>query len=150
MIGGIGHFDKSGNACLEFHLCGTKHDEPGVEYSGIIDTGFTGFIQLPLQHAFSLGLPSESTVTVQYADGSKSVCLTALAKVTFADKLETGVVILAPNANDILIGMDFLRRFNLGLFVSKKKVVVIPEDALEEIQKKASPLDTPSNRVSPG
>src|SRR5262245_3729704 len=131
MIGGIGHFDKSGNACLEFYICGTKHDEPGVELTGIIDTGFTGFIQLPLQNAFSLGLPLESTVTVQYADGSKSVCLTVLAKVTFQDQVEIGVVVLAPNASDILIGMDFLRRFNLGLFVSKKKIVVIPEDVLE-------------------
>ena len=59
---GAGHFDEQGNACVEFHLRGVKHDPPGLPFEGIIDTGFTGFIQLPLQHAMSLGLPLEGTI----------------------------------------------------------------------------------------
>ncbi len=62
-MNGIGHYDQQGNACLKFHLCGTKHEAPGLEYTGIIDTGFTGFIQLPIQHAFSLSLPLEGTTS---------------------------------------------------------------------------------------
>lgn len=138
MIGGIGHFDKLGNACLEFHLCGMKHPLPGVKFTGIIDTGFTGFIQLPMQHAFSLGLPLEGTVNVQYADGSKSVCVTCTAEITFEGQKEWGVVTLAPNAADILLGMDFLRRFDLALVMRKKSVSVISEALLDQMEAKAA------------
>jgi predicted aspartyl protease len=73
---GVGHFDHLGNPCLKFHLCGVAHDLPGVEYEGIIDTGFSGFISLPLQHAISLKLPLEGTASYTLADGSKTSCLT--------------------------------------------------------------------------
>jgi len=138
--GGVGHFDKLGNACVKFHLCGVKHDEPGVEYTGIIDTGFTGFVQLPMQYAFALGLPLHGTLTVTLADGSQFVCLAALAKVTIAGKQETGIVTLAPDATEILVGMDLLRRFNLGLFVLKGLVLLISEDFIAEQVKKAAAL----------
>ena len=44
MTSGAGHFDSLGNPSLKFHLCGIAHEEPGLEFEGIIDTGFTGFI----------------------------------------------------------------------------------------------------------
>ena len=44
MTAGSGHYDAQGNACLTFHLCGVRHEPPGVELTGIIDTGFTGFL----------------------------------------------------------------------------------------------------------
>ena len=50
---GLGHYDEQGNACLKFHLYAVRHSPPGIEYTGIIDTGFTGFLQLPLSHAMS-------------------------------------------------------------------------------------------------
>ena len=44
---------------------------PGVEYTGIIDTGFTGFLQLPLGVAFELALPLEGTTSVTLADARR-------------------------------------------------------------------------------
>jgi hypothetical protein len=61
MTSGAGHFDSLGNPRLKFHLCGVARDPPGLEFEAIIDTGFSGFIQLPMQHAFSLKLPLEGT-----------------------------------------------------------------------------------------
>ena len=55
--------------------------------------------------------------------------LTALAKVTLMDRLEIGVVLLSMTANDILVGMDFLRRFDRALVVSKKVGVILVEEA---------------------
>ena len=69
---GLGSYDEQGNACLKFHLCGVRHDPPGVEYTGIIDTGFTGFLQIPIATAFELALPLEGTTSVTLADGSTS------------------------------------------------------------------------------
>lgn len=144
MPSGVGHFDSLGNPCLKFHLCGVAHKEPGLEFTGIIDTGFTGFIQLPLQHAFSLKLPLEGTASYTLADGSQTACLTALAKTTFAGRMEVGVVTLAPGSQDILVGMGFLRQFKLGLMMVKRIVLLLDEEQLErfEQQQKAEAAAT--------
>ena len=126
---GIGHYDKKGNACLKLHMRGVKHEPPGAEFEAIIDTGFTGFIHLPLSEAISLSLPLEGTNSVTLADGSSLVMLTALAQVTLMGRTETGVVLLSMTSKDILIGMDFLRRFERSLVVSKKIGVVLVEEA---------------------
>ena len=136
MSSGVGHFDSLGNPSLKFHLCGVAHKEPGLEYEGIIDTGFTGFIQLPLQHAFSLKLPLEGTTTYTLADGSQTACLLALGRTSFAGKVVTGVVTLAPGSQDILIGMGFLRQFKLGMIMVKESIVLIDEEELEQMEQK--------------
>lgn len=125
-----GYFDQQGNACLELHICGVKHEPPGVAFEGIIDTGFTGFIQLPLSNAISLALPLEGTQTTILADNSTAVVLTALARVTLADRTEFGVVLLSGTSNEILVGMDFLRRFDRALVVSKKLGVILVDEVL--------------------
>lgn len=128
---GIGHFDEDGNACLTLHLCGVRHDPPSVEVEGIIDTGFTGFIQLPLNWGMALALPLEGTITVTLADGSKRAVLTAMAEATLLGRTQLGVVQLSPSSEEVLIGMDFLRRFERALVVSRKLgVVLVEEDAL--------------------
>lgn len=129
---GIGFFDQQGNACLKFHLCGVNHDEPGLEFSGIIDTGFTGFLQVPIQHAFSLGLPLNGTVSATLADASQVTCLTALGRTTFAKQTLVGVVMLEFQSQDILIGMDFLRQFKASLVIAKGHVVLFDEDWIEK------------------
>lgn len=138
MASGPGHFDPRGNACLKLHLCGVAHKEPGLEFEGIIDTGFTGFIQLPIQHAFSLKLPLEGTAGYTLADGSSSVCLTALARTTWKDKTETGTITLTTGATDILIGMEFLRRFKLGLLIVMQTVMLIDETELQQFAEDAT------------
>lgn len=127
---GIGHFDQQGNACLRLHICGVKHDPPGLEFEGIIDTGFTGFIHLPLASAISLSLPLEGTQTVTLANDSDLAMLTALAAVTLADRTEIGVALLSMTSNAILVGMDFLRRFDRALIVSRKLGVVLLKEEL--------------------
>ena len=126
---GIGHYDERGNACLKLHMHGVRHEPPGVEFEAIIDTGFTGFIQLPLSEALSLSLPLEGTNSVTLADGSALVMLTALAQVTLLGRTEVGVILLSMSSNDILVGMDFLRRFERTLVVSKKIGVALLEEA---------------------
>ena len=126
----IGHYDQEGNACVYIHICGTKHEYPGVRYEGIIDTGFTGFIQLPLSYAIGLSLPLEGMQTVELANDSTLVMLTALADVTLADRTETGVTLLSQTSNTILLGMDFLRRFDRVLMISKKVGVVLLDEPL--------------------
>ena len=150
MASGAGHFDSLGNACLKFHLCGVAHKEPGLEYEGIIDTGFTGFIQLPLQYAFSLKLPLEGTASYTLADGTQTACLIALAKTTFGGKTVTGAVTLAPGSQDILVGMGFLRQFKLGMIMVKNFVFMLDEEELEKIQQQQKASATSAPPTIPG
>lgn len=124
----IGHYDQEGNACVYLHICGTKHEHPGVRFEGVIDTGFTGFIQLPLSYAIALSLPLEGLQQVALANDSTLTMLTALANVTLADRTEMGVVLLSQTSNTILLGMGFLRRFDRVLMVSKKVGVVLLDE----------------------
>ena len=125
---GIGHYDQQGNACIKLHLCGVKHDPPGLEFEGVIDTGFTGFIQLPLSKALALSLPLEGTISVTLADGSQLVMLTAMARATLLGEAEYGVVLLSMTTDEVLLGMDFLRRFDRMLVVSRKMGVVLMDE----------------------
>ena len=135
MASGPGHYDAHGNPCLKLHLCGVAHTPPGLEFEGIIDTGFTGFIQLPIAHAFSLKLPLEGTASYTLADGSQSTCLTALATTSFSGKAINGVVTLAMGSQDILIGMDFLRQLKLGLLIVTGQIFLIDEEEAAAIAK---------------
>jgi predicted aspartyl protease len=128
MTSGVGDFDSLGNPCLKFHLCGVAHDPPGLEFEAIIDTGFSGFIQLPMQHAFSLKLPLEGTSSYVLADGTRGTSLTALAHTTFGGTTVLGVISLTPGSLDVLVGMDFLRRFKLGLVMTKGTIILSDDD----------------------
>lgn len=129
---GIGHFDQRGNVCLKLHLCGVRHEPPGVEFEAIIDTGFTGFIQLPMSHAMSLSLPLEGTNAVTLADESSVVMLTAMVRATLLGRTEYGVALLSTTSDTILVGMDFLRRFERALVVSKQLGVVLMDEGVIE------------------
>ena len=132
MTAGSGHYDTQGNACLTFHLCGVRHEPPGIELTGIIDTGFTGFLQLPLAKAIELALPLEGTTTVTLADGSTAAKLLATGKVEFDGAQQDGTVIVEFGSSEILIGMDFLRRFGRALVVSRTAVLLIDEGRVSE------------------
>ena len=123
---GLGRYDAQGNACLVFHLRGVRHDPPGID-TGIIDTGFTGFVQLPLAVAIELALPLEGTTSVMLADGSTAAKLTAQAQATLLGESEVGIAIIEFHSPEILIGMDFLRRFRRGLIVSRQVIGLVPE-----------------------
>ena len=130
MTHALGSYDARGNACLAFHLCGVRHDPPGVEHTGIIDTGFTGFLQLPLGVAFELALPLEGTTSVTLADASTTIKLTATARATVCEQSRSGSVILETASPEILIGMEFLRRFDIALFVTRDLVSIVSEEDL--------------------
>ena len=127
-----GYLDTQGRARLKFHIHGTAHDPPGVECDGIIDTGFTGFLQLPFQHGVSLKLALHGTSLQTLADGSTAPTLTTLGYVTLNNVSKSGVILLDLGLQEVLIGMAFLRQFQLSLLVTKNHVALLPEDWLEK------------------
>ena len=92
----------------------------------MIDTGFYGFIQVPITVAFALNLPLEGTTSVTLANGEIQRALTALGMVTLGGESRVDVVHLSPSSK-ILLGMEFLRGFKRALAVFPEIVVLFQE-----------------------
>jgi len=117
-----------------------------VEFDAILDTGFTGFICMPLLRALPLGLMLYGTTSVELADGSSSWKLTAKGMAEVEGEKRVGVVVLEPSANDILLGMAFLRSFQKALFVTQNLVFLVDESRTPDIDQQ----QTEKGEVDPG
>lgn len=135
----IGFFDNTGAPSLKISI-GGPFPTLSQELDAVIDTGFSGFISMPLVRAFPLGLILLGTTAVVLADGTTAYKLTALGEATVEGESRMDVIILEPASNDILIGMEFLRQFGKNLFVDPDKSLVI----LEDTKPPASPPSTPN------
>ncbi len=140
-----GSFNNSGIPVFRFHLCGAFPDLPATvrEFEGLVDTGFSGFVALPLIKAFPLALPLHSTTTVVLADGSKKFRLLAAGSANLGEEAQPGLIILEPDSPEVLVGMGFLRAF-------KKKLIVCPETdtvSLEDVDENIPP-ESPEQQSS--
>lgn len=115
-----GFLDKSGSPALKISISGPLPNSE-QEFDAVIDTGFTGFVSMPLLKAFPLGLLLYGTTEVTLADGSNAVKLTAKGAVKIGGRMEIGVIILEPSSVDVLLGMDFPTKFERVLFVHRGK-----------------------------
>ncbi len=52
-----GYFNEQHTPCLRFCIVGGNGKEYSIE--GIIDTGFTGFVQIPLVTVVAIGLKNQ-------------------------------------------------------------------------------------------
>lgn len=128
-----GFFSNNGSPALKVTIKGPFTD--GIEYDAIIDTGFTGFLSMPLIEAIRLGLVLHGTTAVSFADGKQEYRLTAHGMVKIGKATEVGVTILEPAATEILLGMGFLRLFKKAFFVSSTGVLLADEDELAKLEK---------------
>ena len=113
---------EGGHAHVSFTLVA---GDVSVDCSGMIDTGFTGFLLIPVQYAISLGLNLEGTVRSTLADGRTMVNLSARCSVRVNGYEGTGTVLLDQSTSPtLLVGMEFLQRFKLGLFMTPTGVVL--------------------------
>lgn len=118
---------------LEFSICKDIHDLPGkrMSFIGIIDTGFTGFIQLPRSQVLKLGLTADKSTTARVADGSQRTVPLAEA-VAFLNGDPISGLVWVSQLNYVLLGMDFLRKIDKALIVSKNAVYLIDEDYIRK------------------
>ncbi|SRR6266571_8556338 len=147
MLVATGYFDKNFNPCLKITLSGA-FPGPGKEFEAIIDTGFTGFtgfVSIPLMQAFPLGLPLFGTTRLTLADGSTSDRLTALGRLTLlGQQTKEGIVILEQSSTEVLVGMGFLRAFELALVITKDAITVFDEEVLNQLKQQAAKQQAPA------
>jgi predicted aspartyl protease len=106
-----------------------------ARYPGqIIDTGFDGFVSMPMAQAFPLGLPLRGAIEVTLADGRNATKLHALGRAMIGDHANWGAVILEPASDEILIGLKFLQVFDLALVLTRSEIRLTVFARLDELE----------------
>ncbi len=111
-----------------------------LEVDALLDTGFTGFLMLPIAKALPLGLALYGTGDYKLADGSPISWFLAEGTVEIRPPSPpapsstivqpeslTGVVVLG--GDDTLIGMEFVRALKKWLLVGSV-VMLVDDDAI--------------------
>jgi len=117
----------------------------------MIDTGFTGFLMMPLTESFPLALTLYGTSSWTLAGGTLQPKLLAFGTVLLEGVHTHGVILLEPNASRPLLGMEFLRESNKALVVSKAGCFLIDEGymnalAQQHAQQTQQPTAVPANK----
>ena len=126
MATATGFFGNSGPS-IKVGISGLVTTAP-VEFDALIDTGFTGFLSMPMVAAFPLGLVLFGTTSIILADGSTANRLTAYGNVWLANESRPGVIVLETGSNEVLLGMEFLKIFRKRLVVSFNTGVRLEDD----------------------
>lgn len=90
----------------------------GKSVSAIVDTGFTGFLQIPLSIGIACNLRLWGVSWSRLADGSRVKNLQCFGKIRFADREIFGVISLSETAEDCLLGMQFLQELKMDFKIS--------------------------------
>ncbi len=99
---------------------------------------------MPLIKAFPLGLVLTGTTGLTLADGSTHPRLTAWGLASVEGEEQDGLIILEPNSDEVLLGMDFLRKFQKALHVNPiTNAVTMVDDTPDHAPDPASPPDDP-------
>lgn len=88
-----------------------------------IDTGYDGYLSLPLPEAFPLGLALVGTKGYTIADGSTVTNLVCLGNITINGQKNTVPIDILPNGS-ILLGISLLPKLgdNLEISFAKKQI----------------------------
>jgi predicted aspartyl protease len=119
-----GGFDSSGSPTITIRVVGPLGSKT---YEAVIDTGFTGFVELPLVEVVELGLKTQGAANVMLGDGTVVTNSLATADVHLGDQSESGTILLADSSSGVLVGMAFLREFKKSLILTNGAVVLYDE-----------------------
>lgn len=131
-----GYLDKNGDPYVSVEVAnplGWKQ-----KFDCLIDTGFTGFLSIPMLQAFPIGLLLRGTMKVVLADGSTQDKLTCLGSASLESEVNVGLIIIEPRSNQVLLGMDFLRKFG-------KKLMIDPINRIVELTSALPTVPPPSS-----
>ncbi len=148
-----GFFNKNGSPVLKISLYGVTR-RVSKEFEAIVDTGFTGFLAMPMVEAFPLGLILTGTSRTKLADGSTVTDLTALGTAFVGDEEAMGTVSLSSGPGAVLAGMEFLATFAKTLFVYTKAgqavVVLVDNSEFEQFQAESEREQAGQPETRPG
>ena len=110
-----GFFSENGHPIIPIEVYGYSK-EVAQNFDAMLDTGFSGFLSLPLVHALKVGLILASTASFTLADGSTDHTLLCYGSIKMSGGEQIGLISIS-KGSDVLLGMDFLRKFNKKLYL---------------------------------
>jgi predicted aspartyl protease len=122
-----GFFSQNGHPIIPIEVYGFSKDI-AQKFEAMLDTGFSGFLSLPLVYALKVGLILNSTASFVLADGSVQHTLLCLGTIRLDGEEKIGLISIS-KGNDALLGMDFLRKFNKRLHLDCGNNIVRLENA---------------------
>ncbi|MGO9646608.1 MAG: hypothetical protein ACLPOO_01010 [Terriglobales bacterium] len=143
----IGYLGANGHPHIKIKVWGLA-DQFAQEFEAMIDTGFTGFLSIPLTAAFPLALTLFGTMNYELADGSIQPKLLGFGTITLEDESVSGTILLESKGTGLLVGMEFLAKLNRALFVGKNTVWLVDETAIAGAGQTTTPT-TPSAESAP-
>jgi predicted aspartyl protease len=145
----IGYLAANGHPHVKIRVWGAG-EALAKEFEAMIDTGFTGFLSIPLTAAFSLGLMLFGTTSVELADGTVGPRLLFFGTIALEDETASGTIVLESKSTGLIVGMEFLKKLNKALFVSKDGVWLVDEGALAaSAQKVTTPAEATEESSQP-
>jgi len=97
------------------------------DLDALIDTGFTGFAQVPHRLATSIGLTAVGEMEITYPDDTTEPVPVAWASVRLVSETREGFVFI-PERGEVLVGVHFLRLFGKTLIHSVADGLVVLTD----------------------
>ncbi len=124
----ISGIDSQNNVRLEIEIQGLYKSIP---YGGIIDTGFSGGLVIPLITAVDIGLTKVGASTVTLADGSIKVVPTFLSNVKIGSKVHDATTLIM--GNEVLIGMELIHDYRLCMSPITGEVIIEEWESLKRL-----------------
>src|SRR5579862_565197 len=120
------YFDPDGRPTVDIEVSNPIGWKAKV--TALIDTGFDGFLSLPIVEAFAIGLLLRGMIPVTLADGSTQDNLYCLGTINFDSEQQDGTILIEWQGS-ALVGMDFIRSFSRQLVVDPTNGVILLQRA---------------------
>ncbi len=101
----VGRLDRSGSAVVAVSLSGSTGALPPKTFEAVVDTGFTGFVQMPTDEANALGLQPIATSDVELADGKIRVVPLAWVRATLGRDEQEGFAHIQRGTSEVTVGI---------------------------------------------
>ena len=126
-----GSFDSDHTPVVTIAVASTSG--PSTFVDAVIDTGFTGFVQVPAPIAHDLGLTPRTATETQYPDGRIDTIPLAWETITLESEAREGFVHVQRGSDEAIVGIEFLRLFRKTLVLSVDDRIVLLIDGFADL-----------------
>jgi clan AA aspartic protease len=106
---------------------------PSTLVDAVLDTGFTGFVQIPAALAERVGVTPRTATETQYPDGRIDTVPLAWGRITLGSEEREGFVHIQRGSDEAIVGVEFLRLFRKTLVLSVVEGTVLLIDGLVDL-----------------
>jgi clan AA aspartic protease len=100
----------------------------------VIDTGFTGFVQVPTPLAEVVGLTPLAATETEYPDGRIDAVPLAWGRIMLGAQAHEGFVHIQRGSDEVIVGVELLRQLRKTLILSIDDGIVLLVDSLADVR----------------